>query len=172
MDHWKGKHCRVDGCNDWASRDIDLLPICGEHAWELAQHYRSILTEQARLEARKLDAKAKDIRAAQRGDGEPSLVYYARIGDYIKIGFSTRLRSRLNSLRVDELMAVEPGGYDLEQMRHVEFDADRIDLRRENFRPSDHLLEHIAAIRTQHDLPHWAKLPRTSAITRRTKETR
>lgn len=171
MTKWQGSRCRAFDCDREANWDVTALPICYEHGMQVARHYEA---EIVLMSARRLAEEAEhaiEVQEVKRGNREPSLVYYARIGDYIKIGYSTRLRNRLNSLRVDELLAVEPGAFDLEQQRHREFGADRMDLRRENFRPSDALLAHIAALRIQHDLPHWAKLPRTSTITTRRKET-
>jgi hypothetical protein len=111
------------------------------------------------------DRQFRRFLVKQGNEGGDPVVYYVRIGDYVKIGFSTRLRNRLASLRADELLAVEPGGPELERQRHKEFSSERIDLRRENFRPSERLEAHIEAIRAEHGLPHWATLPRTSEIT-------
>lgn len=147
------------------------IRLCHQHAWEVASRYRSAILARAELDAlRQQEHAVARTRAAQGNPGGDPVVYYARIGDYIKIGFSAHLRNRLRTLRVDELLAVEPGGPDLERDRHQQFTTDRIDLRRENFRPSDALLEHVAGIRIQHDLPHWAKKPRTSQISIRQKE--
>ena len=170
MTKWRDYQCRVDLCERPASWDIQALPLCYEHGYEVARHYRGEIIhlhhkEQSRLLRERIEKHARKI-----GNREGSVVYYAQIGDYVKIGFSARLRTRLNALRVDQLLAVEPGGAELERERHQQFAADRIDLRRENFRPSDALLGHIEALRTEHGLPQWASLPRTSQITRRHKE--
>lgn len=171
MDAWKNKLCKVPHCDHYASREIDLLPICPQHAWELAQHFRPILTEAARLGAQRVAENQRESREHVRGNREPPVVYYVRIGGYIKIGYTTRLRNRLATLRIDELLAAEPGGSELERQRHREFTAERIDLKRENFRPSPALEAHIAELRALHPLPHWASQPRTSVISRRHEET-
>lgn len=170
MTKWRGYDCKVDWCERQASWDIKALPLCWEHGYEIAMLYEeAIVTERALRRAGEAEHSA-EVHEVKRGNREPSVVYYARIGDYIKIGYTTRLRNRLTTLRVDELLAVEPGGFDLEQARHRQFAAERIDLRRENFRPSESLTNHITATRDAHGLPHWAKLPRTSQITTRTQE--
>lgn len=58
----------------------------------------------------------KTLEAADR-----SVVYYMRIGNRVKIGVTTNLRKRLDSINPEELLAVEPGGYDLEKQRHGEY---------------------------------------------------
>lgn len=170
MTKWRGYECKVDWCERSASWDIQLLPLCYEHGYEIAMQYERAIVADHRQKQGEHAEKAVEVHEVKRGNREPSVVYYARIGDYIKIGFTTRLRNRLATLRVDELLAAEPGGADLERARHQQFATERIDLRRENFRQSDRLLVHIQAMRENHDLPHWAKLPRTSEITTRTQE--
>ena len=171
MTRWRGYECRVDSCERNASWDIKALPLCYEHGYEIAILYEEAIVTQRALRRGREAEQATAVHEVKRGNREPTVVYYARIGDYIKIGYTTRLRNRLATLRVDELLAVEPGGADLESERHQQFARERIDLRRENFRPSERLAAHITATRSEHDLPHWAKVPRTSQITTRTRET-
>jgi hypothetical protein len=62
----------------------------------------------------------------------------------VKIGTTTDLKSRLNQLRSDPqyVVAIEPGGRDVERQRHLQFATERIG-RRENFRLSERLKRHI-----------------------------
>lgn len=165
MTTWRGHTCSVGYCDQPASLDVRTLPLCHQHGWEVARVFR----ERIMYEAQQRDAEAAtrrfEVYQADRGNRTGAMVYYARIGDYIKIGYSTRLRNRLSALRVDELLACEPGTPELEQQRHREFATERIDLRRENFRPSERLKAHIEAKRAEHGLPEWATRPRTSKIT-------
>lgn len=55
-----------------------------------------------------------------------SVVYYMRIGNRVKIGFSTKVTERLKVINPEELLAFEPGGLALERARHAEFDALRV----------------------------------------------
>jgi len=98
-----------------------------------------------------------------------SVVYYVRIGDHIKIGYTSDLDRRLMGLRVDgsDLLAWEPGGRELEQQRHHEFRAARIS-RREDFHPTDRLKEHLEELRAKHGLPQWLKRPSRSVTLRTT----
>lgn len=59
---------------------------------------------------------AKTLQASHR-----SVVYYMRIGNRVKIGVTTKLATRLADINPEELLAVEPGGYDLERRRHHEY---------------------------------------------------
>jgi hypothetical protein len=73
------------------------------------------------------------------------LVYYILFGSRIKIGISSSLRSRLDSLpRGVRVLATEPGGRDVERQRHGQF----ADCRAggEWFRPTRALLTHIARL--------------------------
>lgn len=84
-----------------------------------------------------------------------AFVYYVRKGSLIKIGTTANYRPRMNGLKPDEILAVEPGSYKLEARRHEEFAEDRCTTgtRAEWFRPSPPLLAHIAILRAAHDLP-------------------
>lgn len=74
-----------------------------------------------------------------------SVVYYVRIRDTIKIGYTVNMKARFSNLLIDEVLATEPGGEELERVRHRQFAALRI--RGERFRPEPELMSHIAMIR-------------------------
>jgi NUMOD3 motif len=91
------------------------------------------------------------------------LVYYARRDDLIKIGTTTRIRERVSHQGV-ELLAVEPGSYELETERHEQFAEYRLSRKRgtgrgrgqgpmEWFRPGPDLMAFIDALRAVHALP-------------------
>lgn len=172
MTTWRNSDCMVPTCDNWASLDIRILPICYEHGYEISKSYKMRLQHDLRMDAREreeLRERTIERNAIREGNRQGGVVYYAQIGDYIKIGYSTRLRDRFRTLRADRLLAIEPGPPELERQRHREFTSERIDRRRENFRPSDRLREHIETIHTEHPLPVWATLPRTSEISIRQK---
>ncbi len=85
-----------------------------------------------------------------------SVVYYVRRGDVIKIGTTTEPAIRFRTLMPDEILAVEPGGEDLETARHRQFDHLR--RRGEYFRVAPELLEHARQLRRLHGDPDpsWA----------------
>lgn len=81
-------------------------------------------------------------------DGESpaaEVVYYMRIGNRVKIGWSTSLASRLASINPEELMATEPGDRELEKLRHQQFRALRT--HGEWFRMEPPLLDHIRQVK-------------------------
>lgn len=88
--------------------------------------------------------------AASRHGVDPDeigeVVYYMRIGNRVKIGWSTNLPSRLASINPEELMATEPGDRRLESLRHREFGPLRT--HGEWFRLEGRLVEHIDRLRT------------------------
>lgn len=81
-----------------------------------------------------------------------SLVYYIRIGEYIKIGTSIRPKARIASYGVGELLAVEPGDRKIEEERLRQFAHLRA-ARREYFKPAEELMKHIKAVREEHGDP-------------------
>ena len=85
------------------------------------------------------------------------VVYYLRFDERVKIGTSSRPRSRLAAIRHHELLALESGGRALEQQRHREF----ADLREggEWFTLTGALTDHVATLRRLAPDP-WAAYDR------------
>lgn len=77
----------------------------------------------------------------------PSVVYYMRISDRVKIGTTTDLKQRTQSINPEELLATEPGGYELEQRRHLQFE--RLHSHGEWFRYGQELKDHVLEITSQ-----------------------
>ena len=96
----------------------------------------------------------------------PAVVYY--LGDppsqTVKIGTSTRLVRRFEALKAKwpelRLLAVEPGHFDVERVRHGQFAHWRVSHRgalREWYSKSDPLMSHINELRAQYGEPwRWA----------------
>lgn len=108
----------------------------------------STITSERRQEmyenARRLYDHGKDDRWDPRPDPDP-VVYYLRLGNRIKIGFSTNVRKRASGLGVEEILATEPGSFELEKQRHREFVEYRV--THEWFEQGPRLLEHIVKLR-------------------------
>lgn len=86
--------------------------------------------------------------AAARRDG--TSVYFARVGDRIKIGWSRKVGTRLAQLQTGnaapvELLATQPGGRTVERRLHEMFAAARVS--GEWFAATPDLLAHIADLR-------------------------
>jgi len=99
-------------------------------------------TEQAKVPAEPPKQKTPDVL---KGPG--FVVYYLRVGKYVKIGVSSKLKNRLTGYPPDaKLLATEPGGWDLEKQRHQQFRED-LAARFEWYQPSAKLLAHINSLR-------------------------
>ncbi|KQQ05708.1 MULTISPECIES: GIY-YIG nuclease family protein [unclassified Rathayibacter] len=164
--------CAIDGCraeadagapldlcaahlelaHDWVAREsgvVDALPspclVCGSRLG-------------VRLPSAWLCA-ACEWRFGEVPDGELAppridVVYYIRFGERIKIGTSGNPRQRLHRLRHEELLAFERGGRALEQQRHAQFAAERLE-RTEWFARSPALDRHIETVAAGEPDP-WA----------------
>lgn len=117
----------------------------------LGEHRGRVDRDAEEVLAARRTAYLRDERASRRGDQLGPVVYYLRFGDRIKIGTSTNLARRLQSVPCDEVMAVEPGGLALEGARHDKFAELRI--TGEWFRPGDALLDHVFDLRGRHAIP-------------------
>jgi hypothetical protein len=121
----------------------DSPPLCTAHLIKAAAYMK--------------DQMAGILPAApDRGPARPlpmpnERVYYVQIHDYVKIGTTRQLSGRMLNLRIEphQILAVEPGGRELEKQRHEQF-ADERRGRREDFEMSDRLMEHIAQVRSMH----------------------
>lgn len=118
------------------------VDLCRVH---LIQAYLFIQQELAEVDQQTV---LPGMRPAPERDDRENVVYYLRFGDRIKIGTTKSLRVRLAHLPHDELLAVEPGGYDVESSRHRQFRAHRIS--GEWFHAHDELTMHAARIREEH----------------------
>lgn len=74
------------------------------------------------------------------------VVYYIKVSKYIKIGTTNNLTARINSYPPDsKLLATEPGGYDVEALRHEQF-AKHLSARKEWFTPAPEILAHVKGL--------------------------
>jgi hypothetical protein len=143
-------------------------PLCQPHINSIVEdHERERIRWLAEGMGEKQAARDREYREfeAKRAAAleKQSQVYYVRIGDHVKIGFTVNLRQRLVALRVSPsaLMATEPGGRQMERERHLQFAAERVG-RREDFNPSRRLLAHIETIKAEHGEPKMTGWPRVS----------
>lgn len=144
-----GRFCELS-----ANPDLPF-PICTRHALMLFRHLQEMLTT-AQATTDPLDRATllttllahgldDDERRWQRHDRD-QVVYYVRVGDHIKIGYTSRLEQRIRAYGpTAQLLATEPGTRELERQRLREF-ADCLVGGKEWFAPSRPLLEHIATL--------------------------
>lgn len=118
------------------------------------QRYERGMEERA-LQQRRLGQERKEMKAFHRllEDNPDGVVYYIRRGEFVKIGTTTRYRSRMQALRPDEVLAVEPGSYSVEDQRHRQFASSQFHPGSEYFRIHDDLISHVVALRAEHGVP-------------------
>lgn len=169
QDYLAGRRCCHPKCGV-PILDNSMIEVCYDHGMEIGRHFLAQLTSERReaeqVRQRERAMRWSEERMRRRLAGE-LVVYYVRLGDYVKIGYTKSLRERMRNLRVampEGLLAIEPGGPDVERQRHQEFATERVHARREDFRPSDRLMAHIAALAEEHALPEWARLPDTLRV--------
>lgn len=144
-----GHDCRAEVAQDFP------VDVCEVHALLIV----SVMKERGGAAMRRLDAVyevppvTRELRPAKPiyKRGRPSVVYYMRFGNRVKIGFSTNLRSRMATLCPDEVLAIEPGYQGEERAQHVRF----AELREEGefFRMNRELVDHINLLRKMYGDP-------------------
>ena len=158
--------CRWPGCE--AEPIEKQIPLCDRHFEYIGLRYMdartvmgsSFLREVSPIDEKRERTRRRDEARAQMLE-QQSVVYYVRIGDHVKIGFTVNLKQRLSQLRLDPpaVLATEPGGRITEARRHAEFADERVG-RREDFNPSRRLLAHIADLRQLHGDPVITTFPK------------
>jgi len=114
---------------------------------------RTVVAANKRRRAGAEDREAAMIAAAKAANATgklpvpKSVVYYMRVGNRVKIGYSTNLEGRIAAVMPEEVLAVEPGGRMLEEVRHRQF-AD-LHVTREWFRHESPLTEHIEKLQAK-----------------------
>lgn len=109
--------------------------------------------ERVREMARELRHRGYVWKATQHVPHAPC-VYYMQVGNRVKIGFTTNLRTRMDAIMPEALLAVEPGDRAVEQARHRQFRDLRVAQNREWFRMADSLLQHIREVHARgHEVP-------------------
>lgn len=127
-------------------------PVCFVCAWNTNQALAKVYgapeltaVQRARYAKEKAD-KAAVAKAIPRTGREPGYVYYIRMGDAIKIGYSVDVAQRMRAYPpTAELLAAHPGTQEVERSIHLKFRAD-LTRGREWFNESTELLEHIAQV--------------------------
>lgn len=133
------------------------FPICVRHAAQLfsfLSHTAEVkltngFLDLALYEIRKTEAMQMTDRAARsaRRARQQGQIYYLRVGDLVKVGYTADLRQRLRDYPPDaKLLAVEPGTRTHEAQLHRKF-RHLLAGRAEWYRAGLDLMHHIAAVR-------------------------
>jgi hypothetical protein len=140
------------------------LSLCGNHLEgflatldvireaERAREVENLALDEIHRESLQMRERwAAEDAARNERYASQSVVYYVRLGGCIKIGTTTNMKMRMNTLMPDEILATEPGTRELEQMRHKQFAGLRV--RGERFLADPELLSHIQMIRAHFGEP-------------------
>lgn len=119
------------------------FPICLDHAAQVMRFLGEAI-DQADPEPE----PARDLDAIPMPGEDSPIIYYLRIGEHIKIGYSANFTIRRRFYPPDsELLAIEPGSKAIELRRLRQF-TKHLSMRREWFTPAPELLAHIERLRT------------------------
>jgi hypothetical protein len=118
---------------------VEIATKLGRRSYEEGQEEREGRDEQLR-------ARVLAVRDGWK-------VYYVRCGNLIKIGYTANLAQRFTTIRPNEVLALEPGGQEVETQRHRQFAQLRAS--GEYFHPGPALQTHIAGVRNAYGPPVW-----------------
>jgi hypothetical protein len=130
------EHAKALGLDPTQTEVIRSAITAGEAAW--VKHVEAVRAKTI------WGAVTSDLSSSVFAHHRP-IVYYARMGELVKIGTSTQIVKRRSVLGVQGILAVEAGDSGKEHERHVQF----ADLRShgEWFHPGPALADHIVAVR-------------------------
>lgn len=137
-------------CNGEVPEDSPVS-LCSIHLTKAYRYCEGLIDNARGRRTSWSDAFTHPHLAKEIADSVPlnRVVYYAKIGDHIKIGTTGNVAKRMKELKADCLLASEPGSYDLERHRHAQFAQHHLPSygrRSEFFDPGDGLLDHIASL--------------------------
>lgn len=139
--------CKVDSSSIVVQ--VGRRTVCFLCAWKVVEQLGQVyaapeITALERIKHRR--EKGEGPIKAPTPTAEPGWVYYIRVGDTIKIGFSKDVAQRMRTYPPNaELLAAHPGTLDLEKQVQRKFAAD-LSRGREWFTQSEELMEHIAQV--------------------------
>lgn len=128
------------------------LGICALCALDVADHF-AMLKDRKPLTERQVQRRLREMAERERRQAEaesralaPGWIYYLRVADRIKVGYSVDVKRRMRSYPPHaELLAVHPGTPTLEREMHAKLAA-HLAQGREWFRPTAEVMEHVASV--------------------------
>lgn len=148
--------CGVKDCNQ---PQFKGLPLCEDHAQDVwveigfhhmdvrkayLAHQRQEDTEAIRKEAIRERLGVEEFMATYKQ--APGIIYYLKVEDQVKIGFTSDLDTRLKAYPpMAKLLATHPGTRETERQMHDKF-AEHLAGRKEWFADHPELESHIAGV--------------------------
>lgn len=150
--------CAMEKCNQ---PPLHGIPLCEAHGAAVALYMQDHAESIERAAEIKHQREEEELYRFRQRHAEkirklnstfktdPGLIYYLRVGDKIKIGFTTDLEQRLRAYPpFAVLLATHPGTVKLEGQMHAKFCAHLIG-GREWFAVSDQIMQHIENVRKE-----------------------
>lgn len=150
--------CAIDLCHQ---PQATWLPLCEGHAhdvWAEVEQWNDLAKKRKSRDAHQALEKSRDDMLRERLARDESQrnakrqaghIYYLRVGDLIKIGFTSDMETRMKQYPPNAiLLAQHPGTRETERHMHEKFQP-FLALRREWFTPCDEITAHIEMVRTQ-----------------------
>jgi hypothetical protein len=127
-----------------------LLALCVSHAWDVYAAVQDDVDNQPKISEHQLNRliegrqrRVREDEARESRAIEPGWVYYVRITDRIKVGYSTDVRQRMRAYPPHaQLLAIHPGTPTLERQVHADLKG-HLAQGREWFRPDPEVMAHI-----------------------------
>ncbi len=125
------------------------VSMCALHLMKAFRYCESLMDDALSKRSSRSDVLSYPELARERMESiqRDRVVYYAQVGQHIKIGTTAELARRMQILKPDALLATEPGYFDIEKHRHRQFAHLRVPNNsrpREYFEMGEDLMEHIA----------------------------
>jgi hypothetical protein len=139
---------------DEPAADHMPFPICAKHAIRVAMAVTELADARRKDSLFVLvkgieeiqDSRRRSAQRTQVAGKHEGRVYYVRLGNHIKIGYTQDIKARMRSYGPTAvLLAAEPDPGGVERKRHRQF-AEYLDAGNEWFLPSPELMEHINAL--------------------------
>lgn len=157
-----GARCIWNGCTEYADYHLRVC-LCLRHALhvtsKVTEHLDATQSEDDRREREHREARAMSAakldagRDLEPGDPAPGWIYYIRIDDTIKIGYTSDLEQRIRQYPPNAtLLALEPGTPKIERARHSLFHA-HLAYGREWFKINTELDTWIQQLNVKHGDP-------------------
>lgn len=135
-------------CDEQSIPGDPPFPICPRHIRQAYQWADDWMRSGGIPADPETIARVKADIAANQPEASPEVVYYLRIGDLVKIGTTINLAMRLRNYPPHtELLAVEPGGREIEAVRLRQFNA-LLASRVEWFHYREPLISHVSSLRS------------------------
>jgi hypothetical protein len=134
------------------SIEVAYRPVCLVCAWHVVEGLREVykapeISTLERIRWREQNGREGFVRkTASEPKITPGWVYYIRMGDTIKIGYSVDVAQRMRSYPPNaELLAAHPGTELVERQIHKRF-REHLVQGREWFAPADEIMAHIESV--------------------------